>query len=142
MSSEPNQNREVLTQRVRSSLKKADEFVKGRKKINTGLLVTGMTSSAAATLIAGITAAGGPVIGSGTEGWRLACILAAVFGFASTLSTGLNQQLKASDLIVEGTQCARKLRSLELGISTGSKNWEEVSKDYEEIINNFPGFIS
>ena len=92
--------------------------------------------------IAGITAAQGPIIGSGTEGWRLACIIAAVFGFASTISSGINQQLDTSDLIVEGTQCVKKLRSLELGITTGTKKWEEVNREYEDIVNDYPEFIS
>jgi len=142
MASESNKSHEILTERLRSSLKKADQMVKGRKKVNKGLLITGMTTSSAATLIAGITAAQGPIIGSGTEGWRLACIIAAVFGFASTISSGINQQLDTSDLIVEGTQCVKKLRSLELGITTGTKKWEEVNREYEDIVNDYPEFIS
>ncbi len=142
MASESNQNRDALTQSVKNSLKKAEEIISGRKKTNTGLMVAGMTTSAASTLVAGITAVQGPVIGTGTEGWRIACIIAAVFGFASTVSTGLSQQLKVNDQVAEGNQCVSKLRSLDVGITTGSRNWEEIVKEYEEIAKMYPELIS
>ena len=100
-----------------------------------------MTSSAAATLVAGITAASGPIIGSGTEGWRLACIIAAIFGFAATVSNGLGQQLKVNEHLIECTHCVNKLRLLNLGITTGNKSQEDISKEYEEIVSNYPEFI-
>lgn len=142
MSKDSTQNQNAITQSVKKSLKKAEEIISGRKKTNTGLLVAGMTTSAASTLVAGITAAQGPVIGTGTEGWRITCIIAAIFGFAATVSTGLSQQLKINDRVAEGTQCVSKLRSLDVGITTGSKNWEEIVKDYEEIARTYPEFIS
>ena len=142
MSTESTQNRDALAQRVKSGIKKADQIVSGQKKVHTGLLVSGLTSSAAATLIAGITAAQGPIVGSGTEGWRLACIVAAVFGFTSTVSSGLTQQLKVTDRLTEGKQCASKLKRLDVGITTGNKSWEEITREYEEIVNNYPEFIS
>ncbi len=135
------QNRDPLTQSVKRSLKKAEGIISGRKKTNTGLLVAGMTTSAASTLVAGITAAQGPLIGTGIEGWRVACIIAAAFGFASTVITGLSQQLKVNDLVIEGNQCVSKLRALDMGIITGSRNWEEIIKDYEELAKIYPEFI-
>ena len=142
MSKETTQDRDALTQRVRASLQKAEKIISGQRKTNTRLVVTGMTSSAASTLVAGITAAQGPIIGEGTEGWRIACIVAAVFGFAATISTGLSQQLKINDRLLECTQCVGKLRSLDVVITTGSRSWEEIVKEYEEIARSFPEFIS
>ena len=136
-----NSQQDLLVHEIKTSLTIAEKALSGRKKVNTSLLITGMTSSAAATLVAGITAAGGPVIGSGPEGWRLACIIAAVFGFAATVSNGLGQQLKVNEHLIECTRCVNKLRSLNLGITTGSKSREEISKEYEEIVNIFPEFI-
>ncbi len=100
MSKESIQDRDALTQRVKASLQKAEKIISGQRKANTRLVVTGMTNSAASTLVAGITAAQGPIVGEGIEGWRIACIVAAVFGFASTISTGLSQQLKIRDPIL------------------------------------------
>lgn len=142
MSKESTQDRNALVQRVKASLQKAEEIVSGLRKANTRLLVAGMASSAASTLVAGITAAQGPVVGEGTEGWRVACIVAAVFGFASTVSTGLSQQLKINDRLSEGTQCVSKLRSLDVVIITGSRSWEEIVKEYEEIAKTYPELIS
>ena len=142
MSKESTQDRNALVQRVKASLQKAEEIVSGLRKANIRLLVAGMASSAASTLVAGITAAQGPVVGEGTEGWRVACIVAAVFGFASTVSTGLSQQLKINDRLSEGTQCVSKLRSLDVVITTGSRSWEEIVKEYEEIAKTYPELIS
>ena len=135
------QNRDLLTQSVKRSLKKAEGIISGRKKTNTGLLFAGMTTSAASTLVAGITAAQGPLIGTGIEGWRVACIIAAVFGFASTIITGLSQQLKVNDRVIEGNQCVSKLRALDVGIITGSRNREEIIGDYEGLAKTYPEFI-
>ena len=142
MSKESTQDRNALGQRVKASLRKAEKIDSGLRKANTRLLIAGIASSAASTLVAGITAAQGPVVGEGIEGWRVACIVAAVFGFASTVSTGLSQQLKISDRLSEGIQCIGKLRSLDVIITTGSQSWEEIIKEYEEIAKTYPELIS
>ncbi len=69
MTGEPAQNREALGQRVRASLRKTEERTAGLRKANTRLLVSGMASSAGATLVAGITAAQG-------RGWHMGCLCA------------------------------------------------------------------
>jgi len=101
-----------------------------------------MAFSGASTLVAGITSTGGPIIGSGIEGWRLACIVTAVFGFTSTISTGAIQQLESTDRLSKGKECLSKLRSLDLGITTGKKNWEEIIKEYEDLAITYPELIS
>jgi len=80
-----------LRENLKASIHKAEGLVNGSQKANTRLLSTTIVSSAAATLVAGVTAAIGPVVGEGTEGWRMACIVAAVFGFVSTVSTGMTR---------------------------------------------------
>ena len=142
MSSESGQDRDLITGSIKSSLLKVQKFVSSRQKTNSRLMVASMAFSGASTLVAGITSAGGPIVGSGIEGWRLACIVAAVFGFSSTISTGIIQQLDSTDRLSEGKECINKLRSLDLGITTGSKNWGEVIKEYEELAISFPELIS
>jgi ABC-type uncharacterized transport system substrate-binding protein len=142
MSKESTPDRNALARRVEASLQKAEGIVSGLRKANTRLLVAGMASSAAATLVAGITAAQGPVVGTGIEGWRVACIVAAVFAAASTASTGLNQQLKISDRLAKGTQCVGRLKSLDIVIATDSRGREEIVKEYEEIAKTYPELIS
>jgi hypothetical protein len=142
MSKESTLDRNALTRRVTASLTRAEAIVSGLRKAHTRLLVAGMGSSAVATLVAGITAAQGPVVGQGTEGWRVACIVAAVFAFASTATTGLHQQLKIGDRVSEGTQCVGRLKSLDVVIGTGSRGWEEIASEYEEIAKAYPELIS
>jgi hypothetical protein len=131
-----------LIKQVKSSLNKAEKAVSKHKRANTTTLVTSFTFSAIATLVAGITSAAGPVIGSGIEGWRAACIVAAILSFASTIITGISQQLKLSDRLLEGSQCVAKLRTLDIGLTIGSRSWDDVIRDYEEIVKTYPQLIS
>ena len=142
MAAESGQDRKLITNTIKSSLQKAQNFVSGRKRTNSRLLVASMALAGASTLVAGITSAGGPIIGSGIEGWRLACIAAAVFGFSSTISTGVIQHLESTDHLSKGKECLSRLKTLDLGITTGKKSWEEIIKEYEEIALNFPELIS
>jgi hypothetical protein len=134
-------DRKKLTKSVKKSLRKAEGIISGYKKTNSRLLVTTIVSSSASTLVAGVTAALGPVVGSGVEGWRAACIIVAIFGFVSTVSIGLSQQLKITDRLSDGKQGVGKLRYLDVVITTRSKNWEEIIKEYEGIAKAHPELI-
>lgn len=130
-----------LAESIKASLRKAEGIVSGYQKNNTRLLITTIVSSAGATMVAGITAAVGPIAGGGTEGWRVACIIAAIFGLVSTVSTGLTQQLKISDRLLEGRQGLSKLRHLDVVITTGSLDWAEIAREYEGIAQEYPELI-
>ena len=142
MSKDGIEERRKVTESVKASLRKAGAIVSDYRKKKNRLLTTTMISSTAVTLVAGITAAIGPVAGTGVEGWRMACIIAAIFGFVSTVSTGLSEQLKISDRLSEGRQGVGKLRYLDVVITTGNKSWEEITKEYEEIAKAYPDLIS
>jgi MFS family permease len=142
MSKDGIEERTKVTESVKASLRKAGAIVSDYRKKKNRLLTTTMISSTAVTLVAGITAAIGPVAGTGVEGWRMACIIAAIFGFVSTVSTGLSEQLKISDRLSEGRQGVGKLRYLDVVITTGNKSWEEITKEYEEIAKAYPDLIS
>jgi len=135
------EERRKVTESVKASLRKAGVIVSGYRKKKNRLLLTAMISSTAVTLVAGVTAAAGPVMGTGTDGWRMACIFAAIFGFISTVSTGLSEQLKISDRISEGSEGLGKLRYLNVLITTGNKSWEEITEEYEAIARAFPELI-
>jgi hypothetical protein len=138
MSEERGPDREVLVKRVEDSLRQVESSTRSLRRINTGLLFSGTLSSAAATLVAGVTAAQGPIVSSGPTGWRISCIVAAVLSFLTAASIGLNQQMKVGDKLVEGHQCAGRLRSLEVAIATHSRDWDEIAKEYEEIVKTYP----
>lgn len=134
-------NREALFENVRRSLDQVDKRATRLRKMYRRLLIASTSGSALATFVAGVTAAQGPMVGEGTQGWRLACIVAAGFGFLSTLSSGASQQLKVSDRYTEGKECAGKLKSLQVMIDTGSRSWDEIAREYEGIVRTYPDLI-
>lgn len=138
MSGESQQNHDALARRIRQSLQKAERHASRLKNTNTRLLIFGVFNSGVSTLVTGVTAAGGPVVGEGIPGWRMACIVGAVFGFATTVSVGLNQQLKLGERLSEANQCLGRLKFLDVAIDTGSRTWAEISEEYEEILRTYP----
>jgi hypothetical protein len=126
---------------VKDSLRKAQEYTSGLRKQNTRLLITGLICSAGTTLVAGGTAATGPVVGSGDAGWRIACIVAAVLAFISTVSTALTTQLKFEERLTKGNQCVGQLEALNVSILTGTVDWEENANKYTEIVKAYSEFI-
>jgi len=131
----------AFAQMVKASLHKAEESTSGLRQTNTRLLVASIVSSAATAVVAGGTSVMGPVIGQGIPGWRLACTVAAILAFTSTVCTALTQQLRIGDRLTEGNQCVGRLRSLDLTIITGERSWEEITKEYGEIAKAYPELI-
>ena len=132
---------------VKASLNTAKSKTAGIRKTVSQLFVANVVSPAAATLLAAITAAVGgdnlfaqAATQSESGGWRLACILVAIFGFIATVSGMFKKQF--DDRLTQGNQCVGRLLSLDLAITTGSSNWEEASKEYGEIVKAFPEFVS
>lgn len=132
---------------VKASLNTAKNKTAGIRKTDSQLFVANVVSPAAATLLAGFTAAIGgnqifqqAAIQAEDGGWRLACILVAIFGFIATVSGVFKKQFE--DRLTQGNQCVGRLLSLDLAITTGSSSWEETAKEYREIVKNFPEFVS
>ncbi len=141
------QSQDAFINSVKVSLNTAKIKTARIRKTDSQLFVANVVSPAAATLLAGLTAAvGGNTLfvqaasQSNDGGWRLACILVAIFGFIATVSGMFKKQF--DDRLVQGNQCVGRLLSLDLAITTGGSNWEEVTKEYREIVKAFPEFIS
>ena len=141
------QNHAEFINLVKTSLNTAKNKTDKIRRTNSQLFVANVVSPAAATLLAGLTAAvGGNQIfqqaaaQSNDGGWKLACILVAIFGFIATVSGMFKKQF--DDRLVQGNQCVGRLLSLDLAITTGSSGWEEAAKEYGEIVKAFPEFIS
>ena len=141
------QSHDAFINSVKASLNTAKIKTASIRKTDSQLFVANVVSPAAATLLAGLTAAvGGNTLfvqaasQSNDGGWRLACILVAIFGFIATISGMFKKQF--DDRLVQGNQCVGRLLSLDLAITTGSSGWEEAAKEYGEIVKAFPEFIS
>jgi hypothetical protein len=134
MQPETNPKQEQLRQRIQDSLHRALKYAVGLRKTHTGLAIGGLISSAVATLVAGVTAALGPVVGTGIEGWKLACIVAAALSLISTLCMGIQEQLKFGERVPQGQLCVARLRAIEGALALGSRAWDEVAKEYKEIL--------
>jgi hypothetical protein len=141
MNQEVNLDQDTVRQRIESSLGRAEAYTAGLRKMNTRLLVSGVTSSGLAALVTGVTAAAGPLVGEGIPGWRLACIVGAVLAFFGSVLVGLNQQLKVGDRLTEGSQCLGRLRFLEVSMATRSRDWDEIVEEYEAIVTAYPEVI-
>jgi hypothetical protein len=135
------ENQQKLAERVQASLQNAQQTVTGYQKTHRRLMITSVFSSAVTTLVAGVTAAVGQAAQIGTPGWRTACIVAAIFGFISTMSTGFTQQLGTSDRLAEGKHCVAQLKLLEIAVSTQSKSWPELAREFEDIAKAYPEYI-
>ena len=141
------QSHDAFINSVKASLNTAKIKTARIRKTDSQLFVANVVSPAAATLLAGLTAAvGGNTLfvqaasQSNDGGWRLACILVAIFGFIATVSGMFKKQF--DDRLVQGNQCVGRLLSLDLAITTGSSGWEEAAKEYGEIVKAFPEFVS
>jgi len=141
------QDRAGFATSVKASLSTAKNKTADIRKTDSQLFVANVVSPAAATLLAALAATIGgnkmfvqAAAQSEDGGWRLACILVAIFGFIATVSSMFKKQF--DDRLAQGNQCVGRLLSLDLAITTGSSNWEEASKEYSEIVKTFPEFVS
>ena len=141
------QDHAAFMQSVKASLTHAREKTTNIRRTDSQLFMTNVISPAAATLIATIAT----VIGGNTMfaqaaaqvedgGWRVACILVAVFGFIATVSGMFKKQF--DDRLAQGNQCVGRLISLDLALATGSGSWEEANREYSEILKAFSEFVA
>jgi len=141
------QDHAAFANSVKASLNTAKNKTASIRRTDSQLFVANVVSPAAATLLAGLTAAvGGNEIfqqaaaQTNDGGWKLACILVAIFGFIATVSGMFKKQF--DDRLTQGNQCVGRLLSLDLAITTGSSDWDYAAKEYGEIAKMFPEFVS
>lgn len=139
------QDRAGFATTVKASLSVAKNKTAGIRKTDSQLFVANVVSPAAATLLAAVAAAiGGNAMfaqaatQSEDGGWRLVCILVAIFSFIGTVSSMFKKQFE--ERLTQGNQCVGRLLNLDLAITTGS-SLEEAAKEYREIVKTFPEFV-
>jgi hypothetical protein len=55
----------------------------------------------------------------------------------TTISSGVSQQMNISKRLIEGSQCAGRLRALELIASTKAREASEITIEYAEILRTY-----
>ena len=134
MPPETNSNREQLRQLVSSSLHRAQTHTTALHRTHAGLVISGLVTSAASTLVAGGAALQGPLLGPGASGWQLTCGLASILAFASTICLGVEQQLKLGERLPAGRSSVGRLRALDAALTAGTRDLTEIAKEYELVI--------
>lgn len=131
----------AMLERLQTSLRAAEGHAERLKRTNTRLIWLSLTGSSLATLLAGITAAAGPLAGEGVPAWRLTCGAIAVLTALSGLLSGFHQRLNISERLGKALACAGRLRGLELALAVTGRDVREVAGDYEDVVAGYQEFI-
>ncbi|MBI5471880.1 MAG: hypothetical protein HY961_06000 [Ignavibacteriae bacterium] len=133
--------RSLLLEKIRDGIRKSDLQSTTLKKKNSRYITVGIIASALSTVIAGVTAAIGPVVAQGPPGWKLTCGLVAVCAGVATVFNGLQQQLSIAEKLAKANSCSGKLHSLEFALAIDNRDPSEVVKEYETLISTYPEII-
>jgi hypothetical protein len=126
---------------IQESLIKAVTQVSKLKKANTRFIYGSLIASVGATLIAGLTAFTGPLVGQGAPAWKWTCGVVAIFTATATVFTGLHKQLTIPERLAKATECVGKLKSLKISLENPDSNKEEVIKEFRKIIEVYGEYI-
>lgn len=126
-----------ISQRITEILRRLVQKGAGLRKLNTALIFTSLVSSGLTTLLTGLTAARGPMIGSGTAGWQLACVIAAAVSFVGALCTGVAQQMRVGERLAKTLECLGRLKALDASVVTGSRADSEIAAEFESILRAY-----
>ncbi len=133
--------RQAVQQKIKESLQKVNMHVMKLRSANFRLITISLIASALATLLAGLTAALGPLAGQGPPAWKITCGAVAGFTALAGLMTGLHQKFSISERLAKSFSCAGRLNSLDLALSVSKKDPGAVAKEYEELISNYPDLL-
>lgn len=130
-----------MEKEILESLARAESHVSRLRKANTRFIYVSLIASVLATLIAGLTAFTGPIVGVGPPAWKWTCGVVAIFTATATVFTGLHKQLTISDRLAKATECTGKLKSLRISLTDSDINKEEILKEYRKIIEGYNEYL-
>ena len=134
---------ETLVQRdgmlkiVEEDLRRVEGRVRAYRRQNTYLIVGGLIASTLATLLAGGTAAAGPVIAAQAGGWRLICTIVAMASGSAAIVTGLHDRLKIGDHLANAMACAAQLSALKFSLQLGDADAKNGQEYYKSVIEKY-----
>ena len=127
--------RTVLIERIRTDLQRVEGRAERLHRTNVRLIVASLIASGLATLLAGLTAATGPVLGgAGVSGWRWTCGIVAVVSGLAGLLTLVHQRLQVAENLAQSRACEGRLKALELALTVKGRDALDVARDYEEVL--------
>lgn len=130
--------RAVLAGRIQEHLRRVERRAARLKRLNVQVIGLNLLFSSVATLLAGVTAAGGPLIGEGGPAWRWTCGIIAVVTAGAAFTTGLQQRFKVPEALARAFACAARLRSLELALQLSRLGPEEIGNEYDQLLTAYP----
>lgn len=130
-----------ILQRIRDNLKQAEMRARRLRKTNAVLVYTSIGASGFATIVGGLTAGLGPLIGQGTGAWRFTCGAIAASSAIAGFFTGMHQRLSISERLTRSLSYLGKLRSLEIALTVSQRDPNEVAKEYERIYQEYQEFL-
>jgi hypothetical protein len=134
--------RSFLLQRIEQNLRAVEAVAYRLRRTSVRLVAASLGATGAATLAAGMTAATGPLAGEGPPAWRWTCGLIAVATAASGVLTGLQQHLRFPERSAQAQACAGRLRALHVAVGLSRRAPDEVAREDEEILTQYPEFSS
>jgi hypothetical protein len=133
--------RSALLERIREGIRRSERESSALKKKNSRYITVGIAASALSTVIAGATAALGPLIGQGPPAWKFTCGAVAVCTGIATVFTGLQKQLSLAERLAKATSSSGKLRSLEFALTISNRETTDIAREYETIIASYSDVV-
>jgi hypothetical protein len=130
--------RSFLQDRIRENLQRVERKTSRLRRVNVQVQSVTLVLSTLATLLAGLTAANGPLVGEGPPAWRWTCGAIAVITAAGGLVAGFHQRFQLPEKLANTISCAGRLRSLDLGLRLARLSPAEASHEYEQLIASYP----
>lgn len=128
----------VLSARIGEHLDEVERRAGRLKRANVRITGLNLLFSSLATLLAGVTAATGPLMGQGPPAWRWTCAIVAAATAGAALTTGVQQRFKIPEALGRALACAARLRSLDLALQLSSLTPKEVGQQYDQLLATYP----
>jgi hypothetical protein len=130
--------RSLIVTRIAENLGRVETRVAQLRRTNVRITGLSLVFSTAATLLAGLTAAMGPLAGEGPPAWRWTCGIIAVVTAAAAFITGFQQRFQIPEQLARALACAGRLRGLELSLRLARVGPEQAGHEYEQLIATYP----
>jgi hypothetical protein len=127
-----------LVRRVRAKRADVERYLRVVGVRRRRLVIVTILGAAIATLLTALAAILGPqlasLFGTGPNGWRMLCALAAVFSLTAGVATQLHTSKNYGERITRAEDTMATLEALEEGITLGHLHQNEAGGQYLKII--------